>query len=104
MHNAATLGVLRLEDVLPWFLALILLAASILLFAKTKRLSAVLQLIGAGLIFLFFALKQLAYYLYSIKKPNLSHSLSGRFDLVPLLGVCLFVVGYVWYALTRGRI
>jgi hypothetical protein len=87
----------------------ILLASAVVLWIKTKRLAALLQLIAAAALFFSCGAEGLAMLVADIGYPYLIDAIrsSGALvvmDCVLALGVLIYSIGYLWYALSEKRI
>ena len=96
-------------EILPIALAAMLVAASTILWLRTRRVSVLLQLIASCVVFVSGTPGTLAIVLVRFDYPGLYHTLrTSRADLVInsalALGILLFAVGYLSYALGHKRI
>ncbi|PYI92772.1 MAG: hypothetical protein DME97_08075 [Verrucomicrobia bacterium] len=93
--------------VLPFFFLVALVGAAVL-WTKTRRAAALVQMIACLVIFLILALEQVAEYLMRAAKPQLLNFINGadmQFGGQILLIICFVAlpIGYLWYALTQKR-
>ena len=96
-------------EILPIALAATMVAASIILWVKTRRVSVLLQLIASCVVFISGVASTLAIVLVRFDHPEMYHTLrTYRADLVINsalgLGIFMFAIGYLSYALGHKRI
>jgi hypothetical protein len=97
-------------DLIPPAITLLLLVGAIILWRRTKRASALLQLFAASGLFLFMWLELIAQFLAIVcHRTQLLDALRGSHVqtaewIVLLISGFAFPVGYLWYALTQERI
>jgi hypothetical protein len=91
-------------------MTLLLLIGAIILWRKTKRASALLQLFAASVLFLFIWLELIAQFLAIVcHRTQLLDALRGsRVQTVGWIALLIsgfaFLVGYIWYAVAHKRI
>ena len=91
------------------FLALALLIGAAVLWSRTKRLPALIQVISSAVVLALVALEALAKYLDEHQNPSLRQFLDT--PLVEFIGQVIIIIGfvafpaaYLWHAFTEKRI
>jgi hypothetical protein len=90
-------------------MVLALLVGTIVLWANTKHVAALLQLVSCGITFLLLALEEAGKYLDHAEKPQLSEFMREpplRLVMQIIVHLCFiaFLTGYIWYARIAKRI
>ena len=98
-----------IDDAVPGLFLLGILVGAALLWKRTKRVPALMQLIGIALVDLgwgFAKFQQLAVSAAGKSLPEAlwSESLELPTIVVCGIGVILFVIAYIWHAATQRRI
>ena len=91
------------------FLAVTLLIGAAVLWLRTKRVPALVQVIACVVVLMLAALEALAKYLDGHQRPSLLHFLNAplvQFIAQLLIIICFvgFPAAYVWHAFTAKRI
>ena len=91
------------------FLAVTLLIGGAVLWSRTKRIPALIQVIACGLVLGLAALEELAKYVDRHQRPSLQNFLNVplvQFIAEVVIIICFvsFPAAYVWHAFTAKRI
>lgn len=88
---------------------LIFVVGSSVLWARTRRAAALVQLIACSVILMSLAVEKLADYLMRAGKPELFDAIHSSpvlliSQLALLVSFVVFPIGYLWHALSQKRI
>jgi TRAP-type mannitol/chloroaromatic compound transport system permease large subunit len=97
-------------DVVPFAALLCVVVGAALLWIRTKRTSAMLQMVASVLLFLGMALDRVRWQFVTPYDNSAfadvlrSESMRIVMLLAPLLGLTVFSISYLWYARAQKRI